>query len=100
MRRLSEQIARLEERVLKKTKRWRDRHPGSGKLYAALGVVIWYFYGMLVNSVRLGVCQSFDADSGITDIWTVNPFLNLIALLVCKTGRYCVKVAKDTLTGG
>ena len=79
MRRLSEQIARLEERVLKKTKRWRDRHPGSGKLYAALGVVVWYFYGMLVNSVRLGVRQSFDADSGITDIWTVNPFLNLIA---------------------
>ena len=79
MRRLSEQIARMEERVIKKTKCWRDRHPGSGKLYAALGVVIWYFYGMLINSVRLGVRQSFDADSGITDIWTVNPFLNLIA---------------------
>ena len=79
MRRLSERIARMEERVIKKTKRWRDRHPGSWKLYAALGVVVWYFYGMLVNSVRLGVRQSFDADSGITDIWTVNPFLNLIA---------------------
>ena len=81
MRRLSERIAKIEDRVLKKAKRWRSRHVGNWKLYVLLGLIGWYFYGMLVNSVRLGIRQSFDMDSGITDIWTVNPFLNLIAPL-------------------
>ena len=77
--RLSEQIAKLEDRLLSKTQRWRARHPGDWRLYAVLGGVAWYFYGMLINSVRLGTRQSFQPDSGITDIWTVNPVLNLIA---------------------
>ena len=81
MRRLSERIAKIEDRVLKKAKRWRSRHAGNWKLYVLLWLIGWYFYGMLVNSVRLGIRQSFDMDSGITDIWTVNPFLNLIAPL-------------------
>ena len=81
MRRLSERIAKIEDRVLKKANRWRSRHADNWKLYVLLGLIGWYFYGMLVNSVRLGNRQSFDMDSGITDIWTVNPFLNLIAPL-------------------
>lgn len=79
MRRLSEEIAKLEKRWLKKAGRWRKRHPGSWKLYALLGVGAWYFYGMLINSVRFGIRQTFDAGSRIADIWTANPFLNFIA---------------------
>lgn len=77
--RLSEEIAKIENRVLQKTQRWRIRHPGDWRLYAVLGGIAWYFYGMVINSVRLGTRQSFQPDSGITDIWTVNPVLNLIA---------------------
>ena len=79
MRRLSDEIAKLENRWLKKAKRWRRRHPGSWKLYALLGIMAWYFYGMFINSVRFGIRQTFDAGSRIADIWTANPFLNLIA---------------------
>ena len=77
--RLSEKIAKIENRVLQKTQRWHARHPGDWRLYAVLGGIAWYFYGMVINSVRLGTHQSFQPDSGITDIWTVNPILNLIA---------------------
>lgn len=79
MRRLSDEIAKLENRWLKKAGRWRKRHPGSWKLYALLGIMAWYFYGMFINSVRFGIRQTFDAGSRIADIWTANPFLNLIA---------------------
>ena len=65
MRRLSEEIAKLENRWLKKAKRWRKRHPGSWKLYALLGVMAWYFYGMFINSIRFGIRQTFDAGSGV-----------------------------------
>ena len=79
MRRLSDEIAKLENRWMKKIKRWRSRHLGSWKLYALLGVGVWYFYGMFINSVRFGIRQTFDAGSRIADVWTANPFLNLIA---------------------
>ena len=79
MRRLSDEIAKLEIRWLKKAGRWRKRHPGSWKLYVLLGVGAWYFYGMFINSVRFGIRQTFDAGSRIADVWTANPFLNLIA---------------------
>lgn len=79
MRRLSDEIAKLENRWLKKAGRWRKRHPGSWKLYALLGIMAWYFYGMFINSVRFGIRQTFDAGSRIADVWTANPFLNLIA---------------------
>ena len=79
MRRLSEEIAKLENRWMKKAKHWRSQHPGSWRLYALLGIIAWYFYGMLINSVRRGTRQTFGMESGITDIWTVNPILNLIA---------------------
>ena len=77
--RLSEEIAKLENRWMKKAGRWRKRHPGSWKLYALLGIMAWYFYGMFINSVRFCIRQTFDAGSRIADIWTANPFLNLLA---------------------
>lgn len=76
---LSERIAKLEQRLNKRLERWKAKHSADWRLYAALGGMGWYFYGMIVNSVRLGIRQSFDMNSNIASIWIVNPFRNLIA---------------------
>ena len=76
---LSERIAKLEQRLNKRLKRWKAKHSADWRLYAVLGGMGWYFYGMIVNSVRLGIRQSFDVESDIASIWVVNPFRNLIA---------------------
>lgn len=76
---LSEYIAKLEERCRKRLERWKAKHNADWRLYAVLGGMGWYFYGMIVNSVRLGIRQSFDVESDIASIWVVNPFRNLIA---------------------
>lgn len=76
---LSERIAKLEQRLNKRLERWRAKHSADWRLYAVLGGMGWYFYGMIVNSVRLGIRQSFDMESDIASIWVVNPFRNLIA---------------------
>lgn len=76
---LSKRIAKLEQRLNKRLKRWKAKHSADWRLYAVLGGMGWYFYGMIVNSVRLGIRQSFDVESNIASIWVVNPFRNLIA---------------------
>lgn len=76
---LSERIAKLEQRLNKRLERWKAKHSADWRLYAVLGGMGWYFYGMIVNSVRLGIRQSFNAESNIASIWVVNPFRNLIA---------------------
>lgn len=76
---LSERIAKLEQRLNKRLERWKSKHSADWRLYAVLGGMSWYFYGMIVNSVRLGIRQSFDVESNIASIWVVNPFRNLIA---------------------
>ena len=76
---LSERIAKLEQRLNKRLKRWKAKHSADWRLYVVLGGMGWYFYGMIVNSVRLGIRQSFDVESDIASIWVVNPFRNLIA---------------------
>ena len=41
----------------------------------------WYFYGMFINSIRLGIASTFHrADAGVQSIWVANPFKNLIAV--------------------
>ena len=76
---LSERIAKLEQRLNKRLERWKAKHSADWRLYAVLGGMGWYFYGMIVNSLRLGIRQSFNAESDIASIWVVNPFRNLIA---------------------
>lgn len=76
---LSERIAKLEQRLNKRLEHWKAKHSAEWRLYAVLGGMGWYFYGMIVNSVRLGIRQSFDVESDIASIWVVNPFRNLIA---------------------
>lgn len=52
---LSERIAKLEQRLNKRLERWKAKHSADWRLYAVLGGMGWYFYGMIVNSVRLGI---------------------------------------------
>lgn len=65
MFRLSDKLARLEDRISgrwgKKLDRFFDRRKGKWKFYIPLGLFCWYFYGMLINSVHLGIKSTFNA---------------------------------------
>lgn len=81
MFRLSTQIAKLEDRWGKKTERRLEKYKGKWKLYLPLGLSAWYFYGMFINSIRLGNRAVFGPESeSVTSIWVVNPFFNLLAV--------------------
>lgn len=85
MFRLSEKLARLENRISdrwgKKLERFWDRRKGQWKLYLPLVLCGWYFYGMLVNSIHLGIRSTFNATSEpVGSIWVVNPIRNLLAV--------------------
>ena len=54
MFKLSAYIAKLEDRWGKKLGRLWEKHKGKWQLYLPLGLSGWYFYGMLINSIRLG----------------------------------------------
>ena len=81
MFRLSEKIAKLEDRCGKRFERLRERHRGKWSFYFLLGAVGLYFYGMFINSVRLGIRSTFNATGEeIASIWVVNPFRNFFAV--------------------
>ena len=81
MFKLSQQIAKLEDRWGKKLERLLDRHKGKWKLYIPIGLSAWYFYGMLINSIRLGTQATFNqTGEPVGSIWVVNPFRNFIAV--------------------
>lgn len=60
MFKLSTYIAKLEDRWGKKLGRLWEKHKGKWKLYLPLGLSGWYFYGMLINSIRLGTRATFN----------------------------------------
>lgn len=85
MYRLSEKLARLEDRIWgrwgKKLERFFDRRKGKWRLYIPLFLCIWYFYGMFINSVHLGIRSTFNTTGEeVGSIWVVNPFRNLLAV--------------------
>ena len=81
MFRLSTHIAKLEDRWGKKLERHLEKYKGKWKLYLPLGLSAWYFYGMFINSIRLGNRAVFGPpDAPVTSIWVVNPFWNLLAV--------------------
>ncbi|CUP97003.1 Conjugal transfer protein traG [uncultured Flavonifractor sp.] len=85
MFRLSEKLAHLEDRILsrwgKKIERFFDRCKGKWKLYIPLVLCGWYFYGMFINSVHLGIQSTFNTTGEpVGSIWVVNPFRNLLAV--------------------
>ena len=93
MFRLSDKLARLEDRISgrwgKKLDRFFDRRKGKWKFYIPLGLFCWYFYGMLINSVHLGIKSTFNATGDpVGSIWVVNPFRNLLAVYPHRPGRH------------
>lgn len=68
------------------------------KRYAPLILAGWYFYGMFINSISLGIAKTFpkSGQEPITSIWTANPIRNLLAVFT-PTGLgvtfFCVLMA-------
>lgn len=82
MFRISKHISKLEDRIERRAGRWLDKNREKLAGYLPLILVALYFYGMLINSIRLGTAQVFaDPDAEpIESIWVVNPVKNLVAL--------------------
>ena len=81
MFRLSDRLARLEDRLGGKLERVQAQWKSKWKLYVPLILAGWYFYGMLVNSIRLGIASVFGENSGAAEtVWVANPFSNLLAV--------------------
>ncbi|NBH76716.1 ATPase [Clostridiaceae bacterium] len=81
MKRPSELLALLESRVIKRFGRWYDQNRAKLPTYIVLGVVGWYFYGMFINSIRLGIQTTFSMEGNAPPtIWVANPILNFIAV--------------------
>lgn len=82
MPRLSKFLEKLEDRIANRCGRWYERNKARAPLYAVLGGVGWYFYGMLLNSLKLGRESVFNTTGEeVESIWVLNPFRNLFVVL-------------------
>ena len=82
MPRLSKLLEKLEDRIANRCGRWYERNKARAPLYAVLGGVGWYFYGMLLNSLKLGRESVFNTSGEeVESIWVLNPFRNLFVVL-------------------
>ena len=81
MPKLSKLVEKLEARAENKFGKLLSRHKGRIKKYIPLGLVAWYFYGMCINSIRLGIRSTFNASgSHAGSVWVANPFRNFFAI--------------------
>ena len=77
MLRPSKLVEKLEDLIEKKCGPWYERHKAKFPLYIPMGLVAWYFYGMLLNSLKLGRQATFHLPGQeVPGIWVVNPFKN------------------------
>ena len=82
MLRLSRLIEKLEDRLEPKIAPWYERHKKKLPLYTAVGLAGGYFYGMFLNSLRLGTASTFSkAGEEVESIWVFNPFRNWVVIL-------------------
>ncbi|MDR2903683.1 MAG: type IV secretory system conjugative DNA transfer family protein, partial [Clostridiales bacterium] len=80
MLRISQIIAKLEDRIDRKIGRYLSRNKGILWQYGALGGVGLYFYSMFVNSIRVGISSTFSMTTPSGNLFEWNPFVNLAAL--------------------
>ena len=81
MPRLSKLIEKIEDRLANKWGGWYERNKGRVPLYAVLGGIGWYLYGMFLNSLKLGKESVFNTTGEVIEsIWVFNPFKNLFAV--------------------
>lgn len=83
MFRLSKLVAKLEDRAEEKLGPWFDRHKKKFPVYIPLGLTAWYFYGMFLNSLKLGTAVTFcpPGETPPESIWVLNPLKNWFVLL-------------------
>ena len=81
MPRLSKLIEKIEDRLANKWGCWYERNKARVPLYAVLGGIGWYLYGMFLNSLKLGKESVFNTTGeAVESIWVFNPFKNLFAV--------------------
>ena len=81
MPRLSKLLEKLEDTVEARWGVWFQRHKKKLPLYIPVGLVCWYFYGMLLNSMRLGIDAIFhNTGQDVTAIWIFDPIRNWLAI--------------------
>ena len=60
---------------------WFERHKAKFPVYIPLGLLGWYFYGMFLNSIRLGTAATFHTEGEeVGSIWVFNPQRNWFVL--------------------
>ena len=81
MPRLSKLLEKMEDCLESKLGSWYARHKAKLPIYIPLVLIGWYFYGMLINSLRLGIASTFHTTGEtVESIWVFNPFRNWFAL--------------------
>ena len=81
MPRLSKLIEKIEDRLANKWGCWYERNKARVPLYAVLGGIGWYLYGMFLNSLKLGKESVFNTTGEVIEsIWVFNHFKNLFAV--------------------
>ncbi len=81
MLRPSAYLEKLEDKLAEKCAPWIDRHKTKFPVYIPLGLLGWYFYGMFLNSIRLGTAATFHTeDEEVASIWVFNPLKNWLVL--------------------
>ena len=82
MPRLSKLLEKLEDRAANRWGSWYERNKARVPLYAVLGGLGWYFYGMLLNSLKLGKESVFHlTGEKVESICVLNPFKNFFVVL-------------------
>lgn len=81
MFRLSKLLERLEDKTEARVKSWLARNKSKLPLRIPAVIIGWYFYGMFLNSLKLGIASTFhSAEEEIESIWVFNPFRNWFAV--------------------
>ncbi len=77
MFRLSKLLEKLEDKLDARFKSWLARNKAKLPTRVPAVIVGWYFYGMFLNSLRLGIASTFhQTGEEIKSIWVLNPFKN------------------------
>lgn len=89
MPRLSKLLEKIEDLAANRWGSWYERNKARVPLYAVLGGLGWYFYGMLLNSLRLGKESVFHmTGEKVESIWVLNPFKNFFVVLTPLRPRH------------
>ena len=82
MPRLSKLLEKLEDRVERRWGSWAARHKIRLHTHLPLFLIVAYFYGMFLNSLKLGIAATFHTgEETVESIWVFNPFRNLLVLV-------------------